>query len=117
MLQKDVAEYFKTCDRCQKANQSTGKRLGNVTKIQEPSKPWKIVHMDWTTGLPPGGDRSYNACLVIVDRFSKTPIFLPCHKYDKAMDTAPLIGNRVISWTGIFTDIIGDRDPKSTSAL
>ncbi|MBW0585203.1 hypothetical protein O181_124918 [Austropuccinia psidii MF-1] len=73
--------------------------------------------MDWVTGLPPGGDRGYNACLVIVDRFTKTPIFLPCHKDDKAMDTALFIWNRVMSWTGIFTNIISDRDPKSTSAL
>ncbi|MBW0583173.1 hypothetical protein O181_122888 [Austropuccinia psidii MF-1] len=73
--------------------------------------------MDWVTGLPPGGDRSYNACLVIIDRFSKTPIFLPCHKHDTAMDKALLIWNRVVSWTGIFTNIISDRDPKFTSAL
>ncbi|MBW0574699.1 hypothetical protein O181_114414 [Austropuccinia psidii MF-1] len=73
--------------------------------------------MDCVTGLPPGGDRSYNACLVIFDRFSKTPIFLPCHKDDTAMDTALLIWNRVISWTCIFTNIISDRDPKFTSAL
>ncbi|MBW0587875.1 hypothetical protein O181_127590 [Austropuccinia psidii MF-1] len=73
--------------------------------------------MDWVTGLPPGGDKSYNACLVIVDRFIKTPIFLPCHKYDTAMDTALLIWNRVVSWTGIFTNIISDRDSKFTSAL
>ncbi|MBW0587063.1 hypothetical protein O181_126778 [Austropuccinia psidii MF-1] len=88
-----------------------------MIKIQEPNRPWEIVHMDWVTGLPPGGDRSYNACLVIVDRFSKTPIFLPCHKDDTAMDTALLIWNRVVSWTGIFTNIISDRDPKFTSAL
>ncbi|MBW0594139.1 hypothetical protein O181_133854 [Austropuccinia psidii MF-1] len=75
MWQKDVAEYCKTCDRCQKENKSTGKRLGNMIKIQEPSRHWKIVHMDWVTGLPPGGDRPYNAFLVIVDRFTKTPIF------------------------------------------
>ncbi|MBW0545863.1 hypothetical protein O181_085578 [Austropuccinia psidii MF-1] len=62
-------------------------------------------------------DRSYNACLVIVDRFSKTPIFLPCHNDDKAMDTALSICNRVISWTGILKNIISDRDPKFTSAL
>ncbi|MBW0573122.1 hypothetical protein O181_112837 [Austropuccinia psidii MF-1] len=73
--------------------------------------------MDWVTGLPPGGDRSYNACLVIVDIFSKTPIFLPCHKDDTAMDTALLIWNRLITWSGIFTKIIIDRDPKFTSAL
>ncbi|MBW0592901.1 hypothetical protein O181_132616 [Austropuccinia psidii MF-1] len=117
MWQKDVAEYCKTCDRCQKANKSTGKRLGNMIKIQEPRRPWEIVYMDWVTGLPPGGDRSYNACLVIVDRLSKTPIFLPCHKDDTALDTALLILNRVVSWTGIFTNIISDRDPKFTSAL
>ncbi|MBW0466740.1 hypothetical protein O181_006455 [Austropuccinia psidii MF-1] len=113
----NVAEYCKTCDKNQKANRSTCKRLGNMIKIQEPRKPWEIVHMDWVTGLPPGGDRSYNACLVAVDIFSKTSIFLPCHKDDKTMDTALPIWNRVISWTGIFTNIISYRDPKFTSAL
>ncbi|MBW0511088.1 hypothetical protein O181_050803 [Austropuccinia psidii MF-1] len=73
--------------------------------------------MDWVTGLPPGGDRGYNACLVIVDQFSKTPIFLPYHKDDTSMDKDLLIWNRVVSSTGIFTNIISDRDPKFTSAL
>ncbi|MBW0555204.1 hypothetical protein O181_094919 [Austropuccinia psidii MF-1] len=88
-----------------------------MIKIQEPSRPWEIVNMDWVTGLPPGGDKSHNAFLVIVDRFSKTQIFLPCHKDDTAMVTALLICNRLISWTGIFTNIISERDPKFTSAL
>ncbi|MBW0583686.1 hypothetical protein O181_123401 [Austropuccinia psidii MF-1] len=97
MWQKDVAEYCKTCDRCQNANKSTAKRLGNMMKIQEPIRPWEIVHMDLVTGLPPGGDRRYNACLVNLDRFSKTQIFLPYHKGDTAMDTALLIWNRAVS--------------------
>ncbi|MBW0515517.1 hypothetical protein O181_055232 [Austropuccinia psidii MF-1] len=88
-----------------------------MSKIQEPSRPWKTVHIDFVIGRPPGGDRSYNSCLVIVDRFSKTPIFLPCHKDDTAMDTALLIWNRVVSCTGIFTKIISDRNPKFTSAI
>ncbi|MBW0561337.1 hypothetical protein O181_101052 [Austropuccinia psidii MF-1] len=73
--------------------------------------------MNWVTGLPPGCDRSDNSCLVFVYRFSKTLIFLPCHKEDKAMDTALLIWNRVILWTGIFTNIICDRAPKFTPAV
>ncbi|MBW0558376.1 hypothetical protein O181_098091 [Austropuccinia psidii MF-1] len=97
MWQKDVAKKFKNCDRCQKANRSTGKRLGHMIQIQEPSRHWEIVHMDWLTGLPPGGDRSYNSFIVIVDRFSKTPIFLPFQKGDTAIDTALLIRNRLIS--------------------
>ncbi|MBW0526934.1 hypothetical protein O181_066649 [Austropuccinia psidii MF-1] len=117
MWQKYVAEYCRTCDRCQKANKSTGKRLGNGIKIQEHNKPWEIAHMDWVTGPPPWGSRIHNACLVIVDKFSKTPIFLPFHKDDKTMDTALIIWNRVVSWTGIFTNIISDRYPKLTSAL
>ncbi|MBW0576848.1 hypothetical protein O181_116563 [Austropuccinia psidii MF-1] len=88
-----------------------------MMKIQEPSRPWEIVHMDWVTDLPPGGDRSYNAFLVIVYRFSKTPIYLPFLKDDTAIDTALMIWNIVVSWTGIFTNIISDRDPKFTSAL
>ncbi|MBW0589918.1 hypothetical protein O181_129633 [Austropuccinia psidii MF-1] len=35
----------------------------------------------------------------------------------RTMDTALLICNRVVLWTGIFTNIISDRDPKFTSAL
>ncbi|MBW0484831.1 hypothetical protein O181_024546 [Austropuccinia psidii MF-1] len=106
MLQKDVAEYCKTCDRFKKANKPIGTRLLNMIRIQEPRKPCEIVHMDSVTGLPPGGYRSNNACLVIVYRFSSTPIFLPCHKDDTAMDTAFLIWNTVVSGTGIFTNII-----------
>ncbi|MBW0482989.1 hypothetical protein O181_022704 [Austropuccinia psidii MF-1] len=115
--QRDVSEYCKSCDICQKANKSTGKKLGNMIKIQELRRPWEIFHMDCVTGLPPGGDRTYNSCLVIVERFSTTPIFLPCHKDDAAMDTALLIWNRVVLWTGIFTNIISDGDPKFISAL
>ncbi|MBW0582278.1 hypothetical protein O181_121993 [Austropuccinia psidii MF-1] len=117
MWQNDVPEYCKTCDRCQKANKSTGKKLGSMIKIQELIRPWEIFHIDWVAGLPPGGDGSYNAFLVIFDRLRKTTMLLPCHKDDKAMDTALLICNRVISWTGIFTNIISDSDPKFPSAL
>ncbi|MBW0568310.1 hypothetical protein O181_108025 [Austropuccinia psidii MF-1] len=73
--------------------------------------------MDWVTALPPGGNRSYNACLVLVDRYRKTPMFLPCHKDDTAMDTSIMIWNELISHTGLFQDMISNRDPKFTSAL
>ncbi|MBW0531083.1 hypothetical protein O181_070798 [Austropuccinia psidii MF-1] len=73
--------------------------------------------MDGVTSLPPGADRSYNDFLVIFARFSKTPIFLPGQKDDTALDTILLIWNRLVSWTGIFTKIISDIDPKFTSAL
>ncbi|MBW0471673.1 hypothetical protein O181_011388 [Austropuccinia psidii MF-1] len=112
MWQTDVSDYCKTCDRCQKANQSTGKRSGNMIKIHKPSKAWELVHIDWVTALPPGGDRGYNACIGSFEKLSKTPIFIPCHKDNTAMDTPLLMWNRAISWTAIFTNIISDRDPE-----
>ncbi|MBW0468762.1 hypothetical protein O181_008477 [Austropuccinia psidii MF-1] len=88
---KETVEYCHTCDRCQNANGSTGKEFGLIIHIQELKSPWEGVHMNWLTALPPSGDKSYNACLVIVDRYSKTPIFLPCHKDDTAKDTDLLL--------------------------
>ncbi|MBW0529314.1 hypothetical protein O181_069029 [Austropuccinia psidii MF-1] len=113
---KDVAEYCQTCDRCQKESRSTRKKLGRMIQIEEQKSPWEIVHMDWVTALPPG-DRIYNACLVLVDRYRKTPMFLQFHKDDTAMDTAIMIWNKFISHTGLFQNKISDRDPKFTSEL
>ncbi|MBW0475436.1 hypothetical protein O181_015151 [Austropuccinia psidii MF-1] len=73
--------------------------------------------MDSVTGLTPGGDRSSNTFLVSGEIFSNTPKILPCHKNDTVMDTASLICNKVVSCTGIFTNIISNRDLKLTSAL
>ncbi|MBW0476877.1 hypothetical protein O181_016592 [Austropuccinia psidii MF-1] len=114
---KDVIEYCHSCDRCQKANKATGERFFLMINIQEPSTPWEVAHMDWVTALPPGGDKSYNLFLFLLDRYRKTPIFLPFHKDDTAMDTALLIWKRVISHTCLCKNIISDRYPKFTSAL
>ncbi|MBW0559926.1 hypothetical protein O181_099641 [Austropuccinia psidii MF-1] len=91
---KETIEYCHTCDRCQNANRSTGKKFGLMIHIQEPRSPWEVVHMDWVTALPSSGDKGYTACLIIVDTYSKTPIFLPCHKDDTAMDRALLLWSR-----------------------
>ncbi|MBW0516960.1 hypothetical protein O181_056675 [Austropuccinia psidii MF-1] len=64
--------------------------------------------MDWVTALPPGGDRSYTAFQVLVDRYSKTPMFLPCHKDGTDMDTVIMIWNKAISHTGLFQNILND---------
>ncbi|MBW0573253.1 hypothetical protein O181_112968 [Austropuccinia psidii MF-1] len=114
---KDVAEYSQTCYRCQKYNRATGKKFEMMIQIQEPKSPWEIAHMDRVKSLPPGGDRSYNPFVVLVHRYRKTPIFLPSHRDDTAMDTAIMIWNKAISHTGLFQNIISDRDPKFTSAL
>ncbi|MBW0534542.1 hypothetical protein O181_074257 [Austropuccinia psidii MF-1] len=83
---KETIEYCHTCDRCQKENRSTGKKFVLTIPIQEPKSPWEFAHMDWVKALPRSSYKGYNYFLVI-DRYRKTPIFLPCHKDGTSIDT------------------------------
>ncbi|MBW0460574.1 hypothetical protein O181_000289 [Austropuccinia psidii MF-1] len=103
--------------RCKKANRKHGKRYGLLQNIEEPKHPWETINMDWVTGLVPGGKENYNACLIIVDTFSKSMRFLPFHKEETAMETALLFWNNIISTCGVPKIIMGDREPKFTSEL
>ncbi|MBW0512787.1 hypothetical protein O181_052502 [Austropuccinia psidii MF-1] len=93
-------------------------RKRNRRKVwNDDPNPRAKIPMDWVNALPPEGDRCFNACLVLVDRYSKMTMFLPFHKEDTATDTDMIIGNIVISHTGLFQNIISDRDLKLTSSL
>ncbi|MBW0509426.1 hypothetical protein O181_049141 [Austropuccinia psidii MF-1] len=115
--EKELSEYINTCERCQKENRKHGKKYGLLQHIEEPKHPWETINMDWVTGLVPGGKENFNACLIIVDRFSKSMRCLPCHKEDTAMDKALLFWNNMISTCAVPKIIISDRDPKFTSEL
>ncbi|MBW0481742.1 hypothetical protein O181_021457 [Austropuccinia psidii MF-1] len=71
--------------------------------------------MDWVTGSVPRGKENFTACLIIVDRFSKSMKCLPCHKEDTTMYTALLFWNNIISTCVVPNIIISDQDPKFTS--
>ncbi|MBW0479529.1 hypothetical protein O181_019244 [Austropuccinia psidii MF-1] len=66
--EKEVSEYIKTCERCQKANRKHGKEYGLLQHIEQPKHPWETINMDWVTRLVPGGKESFNSSLIIVDR-------------------------------------------------
>ncbi|MBW0494280.1 hypothetical protein O181_033995 [Austropuccinia psidii MF-1] len=113
--EQELCEYIDTCERCQRAITKHEKNYGLLQHIEEPKNPWETINMDWVTGLDPGGKGNFNACLIIVDRFSKSMRCLPCHKEDTAMDTALLFWNNIISNFGVPKIIISDRDPEFTS--
>ncbi|MBW0466978.1 hypothetical protein O181_006693 [Austropuccinia psidii MF-1] len=92
-----------------------GKKYGLLQHREEPKHPWETINMECLTGPVPGGKESFNAFLVIVDRYSKSVRCLPCHKEGTAMDTALLFWNNIISTSGVPKIIISDRDPKLTS--
>ncbi|MBW0482922.1 hypothetical protein O181_022637 [Austropuccinia psidii MF-1] len=71
--------------------------------------------MDWVTGTVPWGKKNCNACLVIVDSFSKSVRHLPFHKEDTSIETALLFWNNIIETCEVPKIIRIDRDPKFTS--
>ncbi|MBW0559091.1 hypothetical protein O181_098806 [Austropuccinia psidii MF-1] len=71
--------------------------------------------MDWITTLPSSGDKSYNSSLEIVDRYSKTLMILPCNYDGISVDKNLLLWSGVTSHTGLFNNIIRNRDSKLTS--
>ncbi|MBW0590052.1 hypothetical protein O181_129767 [Austropuccinia psidii MF-1] len=76
-----------------------------MIKIQEPSKPWEIVYMDWVTGLPPGGDRNYNACPLIADRSTYHP---PTYELaERMIQTLEDMGRRLCAYGIEFQDCDG----------
>ncbi|MBW0526765.1 hypothetical protein O181_066480 [Austropuccinia psidii MF-1] len=113
--EQELSEYIKACERFQKANRKDGKKYGLLQNIEEPKHPWETINMDCVTGIVPGGKENFSACLNIVDRFSKSMRFLPCHKEDTAIDTALLLWNNIISTCGIPKIMISDSNPKFTS--
>ncbi|MBW0467244.1 hypothetical protein O181_006959 [Austropuccinia psidii MF-1] len=115
--EQELSEYINTFERFQKANRKHGKKYGILQHIEEPKHPWETINMDWVTGMHPGGKENFTACLVIVDRYSKSVRCLPCHKEDTAMDAYLLFWNNIIATSGVPKIIIIDRDPKFTSEL
>jgi transposase InsO family protein len=114
-ISSDVTAYVSTCDTCQRAKRATGKRYGLLMKIESPTRPWDIINMDFITELPPAGDRNYNACLVIIDRFSRRAYFIPTMDTSDAKDFALLFWHNCWRNTGWPRIIVSDRDPKFTS--
>ncbi|MBW0485491.1 hypothetical protein O181_025206 [Austropuccinia psidii MF-1] len=113
--EQELSEYISTCDRFQKANRKHGKKYGVLQHIEEPKHPSETINMDWVTGIVPGGKENFNACLIIVDSFSKSLRCLPCHKEGTAMVTVLLFWNSIISTCGVPKIIISDREPIFTS--
>jgi len=99
------------------ANKATGKRYGLLQKIEEPTKPWEVINMDFVTGLPAGGKENYDSSLVLCDRLTKKCKFVKCHKEDTAFSIAMILWSTVIVDIGFPRIIISDRDPKFTSDL
>ena len=55
------------------------RKLGLYTPLRVPSRPWESVSMDFVGGLPLSR-KGHDYLYVVVDRFNKMCILMPCKK-------------------------------------
>ena len=77
-MNETISKYIKGCVLCS-TRKPRNIKLGLYTPLPVPSHPWESVLMDFVGGFPMsriGHDYLY----VVVDRFSKMCILMPCKK-------------------------------------
>jgi len=114
-MRSDVTDYVRTCDPCQKIKHDRGSGTGFLHPLEIPTYPFDHLSLDFITGLPSSNDK--DAILVVVDKFTKYAHFIATTADVTAEESASLLFKCVIKFFGMPSRIIGDRDPRWTSAV
>ena len=87
---------------------------GELQPLPIPEWKWENIAMDFVTGLPKG-KKGNDAIWVVVDRLTKSALFLPIKMTDPVDNLAKLYVNEVIRLHGVPISMVSDRDPRFTS--
>ena len=109
-MNKTVSRYVRGCAMCAKSKPNN-RKLGLYTLLPVPSQPQGSVSMDFV-GTLPKSRKSHDYLYVVVDRFSKMCILIPCNKQIIDEQTAKLFFEHVWVHFGLPTSIVSDRDTR-----
>jgi hypothetical protein len=85
------------------------RKLRLYTLLHVPSHPWECISMDFVGGFPLS-KRGHAYLYVVVERFSKMCVMMPCQKQITVEKTAHMFFQHVRVHFGLPTSIILDRD-------
>ena len=116
-LLSDVKEYVRTCDTCQRTKTRRHRPYGELASLPLPLGPWQEITMDFITDLPPspGYGQHWDSIFVVVDRYTKMALYIPCQKTLDADDLATAFLRRVACAFGLPKGIVSDRGSVFTS--
>jgi len=95
---------------CAKSKPSN-KKVGLYIPFPVPSHPWESISMDFVGGLPKSW-KNHDYLYVVVDRFSKMCILIPCNKQIIAEQTTKLFFEHVWVHFGLPTSIVYNQNTR-----
>lgn len=89
---------------------------GLLQPLEIPQWKWDSISMDFVTGLP--SIRSgMDSIWVVVDRLTKSAVFIPIKETWNSERLAELYLKKVVYRHGVPKDIVSDRDPRFRSKI
>jgi len=102
----DVDRYLDNCLTCKRMKTTRDRTPGLLQPLPVPARPWQHISMDFCSF--PRDRHGYDAVFTVVDRLSKRPISIPCHKTITAREMAQLFIVHVHRWKGAPETIVSD---------
>ena len=114
-MKKEVEEFVKTCDVCQRATDKPSENI-NIHMILA-RHPWEVVTIDFLCGFAPAKTTKHTSIVVITDKFTRQVHLRSCPLNPSAADTIQYFLEMVIARHGLPRLIISDRGSQFESAL
>jgi hypothetical protein len=114
-MQEDVAQYIRGCILCC-TNKPNNRKQGLYHPLHVPTQPWESISMDFVGGLPTTR-KGHDYLFVVVDRFNKMCILMPCKNTIKGQEATNMFFEQVWVHFGIPRSIISDKDTRFLSAF
>ncbi|GJQ93435.1 reverse transcriptase domain-containing protein [Tanacetum coccineum] len=113
-MKANIATYVSKCLACAKVKAKHQRPSGLLVQPKIPKWKWDNITMDFVTKLPKSS-QGYDTIWVIVDRLTKSAIFVSMRETDPLDKLARIYLKEVVSRHGIPVSIIYDRDPRFAS--
>ncbi|GKA85864.1 putative reverse transcriptase domain-containing protein [Tanacetum coccineum] len=113
-VKADIATYVRKCLTCAKVKAEHQRPFGLLVQPKIPQWKWDNIIMDFVMKLPKSS-QGYDTIWVIVDRLTKSAIFVPMRETDPMEKLARMYLKEVVARHGIPVSIICDRDPRFAS--
>ena len=112
---KEVKQYIKGCDQCQRMKNRVERLAGKLRPNQVPEKLWQHILVDFITKLPVS--KGHDSILVVCDRFSKISHFVATTEKTTAEGLARLFRDNVWKLHGLPESVISDKGPQFVVGL